>query len=108
MVCQPIMTSLSFIVAYAALLAGGQLELAASTVDHQPRIEQIRMACDQHCTCWRTRYQGRQVTLFDREDLACRTPKSDRVYYNGFYRQGPATGLGFESRYSVREFAFPF
>lgn len=103
------MTNLSFALVYATLLAsGGQVEPAATTVDHQPRIEQIRMVCDQNCACWPTRYQGHQASLFDREDLACQTRRSGRIYYNGYYRQGPATGVGFESRHPVREFSFPF
>lgn len=105
---RPIMTNVSSALAYAALLVGGgQLEPAVAT-GLQPRIEQVRMVCDQYCTCWRTRYRGRQATVPDRDDLICQTGKSDRAYYNGYYRQGPATGLGFEGRYPVREFAFPF
>ena len=102
------MTNLSLVFTYAALLtAGGHVE-PATGIDLQPRIEKVRLVCDQYCSCWRTRYQGRQIMLADREDLVCRTEKSDRVYYSGHYRQGPATGLGFESRYPVREFPFPF
>jgi hypothetical protein len=29
-------------------------------------------------------------------------------YYNGHYRTGPATGIGFASRFPFRGFAFPF
>jgi len=44
-----------------------------------------------------------------REDfLACPSRRNQHLYYNGYYRKGPATGLGFESRYTVREFPFPF
>ncbi len=44
----------------------------------------------------------------DREDLACTTQPPDHGRYNGRYRQGPAKGLGFESKEPVREFSFPF
>jgi hypothetical protein len=98
------MANMSLFFCAALLAAGGNVGLT----DLQPQIEQIRLVCDQNCTCWRTRYQGRQTMLADREDLVCLTQKSDRVYYNGHYRQGPATGLGFENRFPVREFAFPF
>ena len=101
------MINLSVFVSGAAVfIVAGYAEPAP---DPQPRIEQVRMVCDQYCTCWTTRYQERQATPSVREDLVCRTPQLDRFSnYNGYYRQGPATGLGFGSRYPVREFAFPF
>jgi hypothetical protein len=92
-----------------ALLAGSSP--SGPAVEDRPPVAQVRMVCDQHCECWQTRYQERRPILAERDDLACPTSRSDRRaygYYNGHYRSGPATGLGFDSRYPVREFAFPF
>jgi hypothetical protein len=101
------MTNLSLLV--IAFLATGGHAGPSKPADFPTRIEQVRMVCDQYCNCWRTRYQGRQTTPTEREDLACRNRSPDPVYYyNGYYRHGPATGLGFESRSPVREFSFPF
>ena len=94
-----------------ALLATGGAAGPAPASDFRPSAEHVRMVCDQYCDCWRTRYQERRPILADREDLACPASRPNRPplgYYNGHYRTGPATGLGFESRYPVREFAFPF
>jgi hypothetical protein len=77
----------------------------------RPPIVEVRMVCDQNCDCWKTRYRERRPLLADRADLACPAPTPDRPpygYYNGHYRMGPASGIGFDSRYPVREFAFPF
>ncbi len=90
------MTNLSLILAYATVVVTGG------------HVEQIRIVCDQYCTCWRTRYQEHRAMIPDREDLACTTQPPDHGRYNGRYRQGPAKGLGFESKEPVREFSFPF
>jgi len=74
----------------------------------EPSIEQVRLVCDQYCTCWRTRYQASRTIHEGRENLVCSSRRHKRLYYNGYYRKGPATGLGFESRSPVREFSFPF
>ncbi|WP_426439310.1 hypothetical protein [Bradyrhizobium genosp. P] len=104
------MTNLIAGFSYIALMVVGPAAAPASDRDFRPATEQIRMVCDQHCDCWRTRYQERRPQLAGRDDLACSASPSGRVvgYYNGYYRTGPATGLDFDSRYPVREFAFPF
>lgn len=108
------MTSLLLGFAQIALLVVGNPGGPAAVGEPQPSIEQVRLVCDQHCTCWRTLYQQRQPIREDREDLgredflACPSRRNQHLYYNGYYRKGPATGLGFESRYTVREFPFPF
>jgi hypothetical protein len=103
------MTNLIVGFAHIALMVAGTPAAPASDRDLRPPIEQVRMVCDQHCDCWRTRYQERRPLLAGRDDLACPISRSGRVsYYNGYYRTGPATGVDFESRYPVREFAFPF
>ncbi|WP_136626578.1 hypothetical protein [Bradyrhizobium macuxiense] len=81
----------------------------ATAREWQPPVEQVRMVCDQDCHCWRTRYHERRPMLAGRPDLAC-PPAARRPvgYYDGHYRAGPATGVDFDSRYPVREFAFPF
>ena len=94
-----------------ALLATASNAVPTTDRACHPPVAQVRMVCDQYCDCWRTRYQERRPILAGREDLACPASRPDRPplgYYNGHYRQGPATGLGFDSRYPVREFAFPF
>lgn len=91
-----------------ALLAAG-----SSTVDQadRPPIVEIRMVCDQNCNCWPTRYRERRLPLLaGRPDLACPPPAEGRPalgYYNGHYRTGPATGVGFDSL-GARELPFPF
>ena len=94
----------------ALLMAGSPVEPAARHEERLP-VTQVRMACDQYCDCWPTRYRERRPILAGRNDLACPPPQPGRLrngYYNGHYRSGPAAGLGFDSRYPVREFAFPF
>ncbi len=91
----------------AALLAAG-----GPAVNHgdRPPIAEVRMVCDQNCNCWPTRYRERRPLLADRPDLACLPPAADRPalgYYNGHYRTGPATGVGFDSL-GARELPFPF
>jgi hypothetical protein len=103
------MTNLIVDLAHIALMVVGPPAAPAGNRDLQAPIEQVRMVCDQHCDCWRTRYQERRPVLAGRDDLACPTSRPGRAgYYNGYYRTGPATGLDFDSRYPVREFAFPF
>ena len=102
------MTNLFLGFAQIALLVVSNPGGPATVREPQPLIEQVRLVCDQNCTCWRTRYQQRHPIHTDREDLTCLRPRHGRLYYNGYYRKGPATGLGFESRYLVREFSFPF
>jgi len=62
-------------------------------------VEAVRLVCDQDCHCWRTAYQGRstprKADVSLRDDVnAC--PQGG--HYNGYYRTGPGTDLGFESR----------
>jgi len=58
-------------------------------------------------TCSACGKRGADVRLIGKGSRSI-TRKSGRVDYNGYYRQGPATGIGFESRYPVRGFSFPF
>ena len=91
-----------------ALLATGG---PAINQAEQPSIVEVRMVCDQNCNCWPTRYrEHRPPLLSDRPDLACPQPATGRPavgYYNGHYRTGPATGVGFDSL-GARELPFPF
>jgi hypothetical protein len=89
------------------------LAAASPAVDHteRPPVTEVRMVCDQNCDCWKTRYREHRPLLADRPDLACPPPAAGRAalgYYNGHYRSGPATGVGFDSRDPVRGFPFPF
>jgi hypothetical protein len=105
------MTNLFLSVVQVALLATSSVAGPTTDREFRPAIEHVRMVCDQYCDCWQTRYRERRPILADREDLACPASRPDRLprgYYNGHYRSGPATGLGFDSRYPVREFTFPF
>ena len=105
------MASLFLGLVQVALLTTSSAAGPATTSEFQPLVEQVRMVCDQYCDCWRTRYQERRPILAGRDDLACPASRPDRLplgYYNGHSRRGPATGLVFDSRYPVREFAFPF
>jgi len=103
------MTNLLLSFAQIALLAVSNPGGSATVREPQPSIEQVRLVCDQYCTCWRTRYQGGRTIHEGRKDLLCPSHRHNRhLYYSGYYRQGPATGLGFESRFPVREFSFPF
>jgi hypothetical protein len=102
------MANLLLGVVHVALLAA-----AGPAVDrgNRPPVAEVRMVCDQNCTCWPTRYRERRPSLADRADLACPPPADGRPvqgYYNGHYRTGPAVGVGFDSRVPVRELAFPF
>jgi hypothetical protein len=90
----------------ALLATGGP---AVNQAD-RPAIVEVRMVCDQNCSCWPTRYRERRPLLADRPDLACPPPVAGRPalrYYNGHYRTGPATGAGFDSL-GARELPFPF
>jgi hypothetical protein len=90
-----------------ALLAAGGPSVNQS--GRSPIVE-VRMVCDQNCNCWPTRYHERRPPLADRPDLACPPPATGRPalgYYNGHYRTGPATGVGFD-RLGARELPFPF
>lgn len=97
------------------LLGAVQVALLAASspsVDRAdtPAIVEVRMVCDQNCNCWPTRYRERRPLLADRPDLACPPPATERPvvgYYNGHYRAGPATGVGFDSL-GARELPFPF
>jgi hypothetical protein len=83
---------------------------SASTANDRPPVVEVRMVCDQSCNCWPTRYRERRPKLADRPDLACPPPESGRPaigYYNGHYRTGPATGVGFDNL-GARELPFPF
>ncbi len=103
------MTNLIIGLAQIALVAAGHPTVAASHHQWRPPVEQVRLVCDQNCSCWQTRYQERRPLLAGHDDLACPTSRPGRVgYYNGYYRTGPATGIDFYSRYPVRGFAFPF
>lgn len=98
---------------FLGLVQVALLGAAGPAVDHgdRPPVAEVRMVCDQNCDCWRTRYQEHRPLLANHPDLACPPPPSDRPvvgYYNGHYRMGPATGIGFDSRTPVREFLFPF
>ncbi len=68
-------------------------------------IEAVRLVCDQNCNCWRTAYRAprHESVLFADDVNAC--PAGGR--YNGHYRTGPSTGLGFESRIAKGSL-FPF
>lgn len=62
-------------------------------------VETVRLVCDQNCQCWHTAYREPRPSRADAVLLAddvnaC--PAGGR--YNGHYRSGPGTGLGFESR----------
>ena len=102
------MATLLVSLAQAALLTfAGHAEPALER-GLRPPLELVRLECDQYCTCWRTRYQERRPMLDYRDDQACLVRQYDRAYYNNYYRAGPAVGLGFERRYRVREFPFPY
>lgn len=68
-------------------------------------VESVRLVCDQNCNCWHTAYRARRHdTVLLADDInAC--PAGGR--YNGHYRTGPSTGLGFESRVAKGSL-FPF
>jgi len=75
----------------------------------RPPVAEVRMVCDQTCSCWRTRNRESRPPPADRPDLACPPPVTGRPArgsYNGHYRAGPAIGIGFDSRDPVREFPF--
>ncbi|WP_375780397.1 hypothetical protein ACE103_17145 [Bradyrhizobium sp. ma5] len=69
----------------------------------------VRLACDQYCYCWQTRYQQRSYRRTI-DDQARQDPNycPGGGHYNGHYRTGPATGLSFECRLPVRSLPFPF
>jgi len=68
-------------------------------------VETVRLVCDQNCNCWHTAYRAprHEAVLLADEVNAC--PMGGR--YNGHYRAGPSTGLGFESRVA-KGTLFPF
>ncbi|MGY3697695.1 hypothetical protein ACVIGA_007775 [Bradyrhizobium sp. USDA 3240] len=72
-------------------------------------IVRVRLACDQYCYCWQTRYRQRSYRRTI-DDQARQDPNycPGGGHYNGHYRTGPATGLSFESRLPVRSLPFPF
>ncbi|WP_298377841.1 hypothetical protein [uncultured Bradyrhizobium sp.] len=76
---------------------------------HPASVVRVRLACDQYCHCWQTRYQQRSYRR-KVEDQERQDPNycPGGGHYNGHYRTGPATGLGFESRVPVRSHPFPF
>ncbi|NEU97263.1 hypothetical protein [Bradyrhizobium uaiense] len=95
-------------VAQIALALGSPAGPAADRA-WRPSVVRIRMVCDQDCNCHRTRYHERRPMPAGRDDLACRTPSGRYIgQYNGHYRKGPATGVGFDDKAPVREFPFPF
>jgi len=106
-------TRLLLIAAAAAMMASVACAAPVQVTRLSPRgpasVVRIRLACDQNCHCWQTRYQRRSYrrTIDDQE-------RQDPNYcpngghYNGHYRTGPATGLSFESRLPVRSLPFPF
>jgi hypothetical protein len=107
------MMRISLLFVAAALLATGAsaapvnvsslMSLSTSNVDR------VRLVCDQDCRCWRTGYiqRGYHWKVDPRE---YQDPNYCPAggYYNGYYRTGPGTGLGFESRLPVRSLPFPF
>ncbi|QOZ35044.1 hypothetical protein [Bradyrhizobium sp. CCBAU 53421] len=76
---------------------------------HPASVVRVRLACDQNCHCWQTRYQQRSYRR-KIDDQERQDPNScpGGGHYNGHCRSGPATGLGFESRLPVRSLPFPF
>lgn len=104
-----------FCIAVAAVLATAGTSFAAPVAvsslmpQQPPRVERIRLVCDQDCRCWRTGYvarsYARRVDDPERQDPNF-CPAGG--YYNGHYRTGPGTGLSFESRVPVRSLPFPF
>jgi hypothetical protein len=102
------MTSLFLGAVQVALLAAASPAVVHSD---RPPVTEVRMVCDQKCGCWQTRYRERRPLLADRPDLACPPPPvSGRIsgYYNGYYRSGPATDIGFDNRDPIRRSSFPF
>ncbi|MGY4313930.1 hypothetical protein [Bradyrhizobium sp. JR3.5] len=72
-------------------------------------VVRIRLACDQNCHCWQTRYQQRPYRRkIDDQERHDPNYCPGAGHYNGHYRTGPATGLSFESRLPVRSLPFPF
>jgi hypothetical protein len=106
-----IRTALLF--AAAALLATGAsaapLNVSGLMSQQTSNVDRVRLVCDQDCRCWRTGYiqRGYHAKADPRE---YQDPNYCPAggYYNGYYRTGPGTGLGFESRFPVRSLPFPF
>ena len=106
-------TPLLLIVAAIAVMASEvrAVSVHVTTLWSQPPAStvQVRLACDQDCRCWQTRYRQRS-SRHGIDDQARLDPNycPGGGHYNGHYRTGPATGLSFESRDRVRAFPFPF
>jgi hypothetical protein len=109
---------LFFIAATAALISTGAgaapVNLFVPNVfvplsQQTPSIDRVRLVCDQDCRCWRTGYIQRGYDeKVDPKEYQDPNYCPAGGYYNGHYRTGPGTGLGFESRFPVRSLPFPF
>jgi hypothetical protein len=102
------------VIAALALLTGAATAAPLGTRSAAPGgiaaapVVAARLVCDQNCQCWHTAYRApktpRADVLLLADDVnAC--PAGGR--YNGHYRTGPSTGLGFESRIAKGSL-FPF
>ncbi|MGN1286634.1 MAG: hypothetical protein ACI4XG_08655 [Bradyrhizobium sp.] len=106
-------TLLFLIAAAIAMMASdasaAPLHVTRLSSQHPAGAVRVRLACDQDCRCWQTRYKQRSHRQ-KVDDQARLDPNycPGGGHYNGHYRTGPATGLGFESRVPVRAFPFPF
>jgi hypothetical protein len=93
----------------AAPLSTAPLSTAPSGIAIVPAemvpVETVRLVCDQNCSCWHTAYRARRHEPLLLADDVNACPAGGR--YNGHYRTGPSTGLGFESRIAKGSL-FPF
>ena len=76
-----------------ALLAGGAIAApmtnGISSVKTGSNVEHVRMVCDEHGRCYRTRGARRVVVQDDSYAYAPRRQYGERGYYNG----GPSVGV---------------
>ncbi|NEU95316.1 hypothetical protein [Bradyrhizobium uaiense] len=107
-------TTLLFLIAAASVITAPDVNatpayVATLSLPHPAHVDRVRLACDQDCNCWPTRYQQRiyrrKIDELERQDPNY-CPGGG--HYNGHYRTGPTTGLSFESRLPVRSHPFPF
>ncbi len=104
---------LLFIAAAATLMMSGvraaPVHVFAPLSQQAAGVDRVRLVCDQDCRCWQTGYiQRGYYWKIDPRELQDPNYCPPGGYYNGHYRTGPGTGLGFESRYPVRSLPFPF
>jgi hypothetical protein len=107
------MIRLSLLIAAAALItteaSAAPLNVSGLMSQQSSNVDRVRLVCDQDCRCWRTGYIQRGYDeKVDPKEYQDPNYCPAGGYYNGHYRTGPGTGLGFESRFPVRSLPFPF